>query len=92
VVSPAALTLYGYAHAVAGWFGLAARLRFLPWEEWKQTVSEKDAEVTWAHITRSPSCSIEKARRLLQYQPRYRSTEAVREAVFALIERKTIEI
>jgi nucleoside-diphosphate-sugar epimerase len=92
VVSPAALTLFGYAQAVAGWFGSSARLRFLPWEEWRQTVSEKDAEVTWGHIARSPNCSIEKARRLLQYEPRYRSTEAVREAVFAMIENKVIEI
>lgn len=92
VVSPAALTLFGYAHVVAGWFGSSARLRFLPWEDWKKTVSEKDAEVTWGHIARSPNCSIEKARRLLQYEPRYRSAEAVREAVFALIENKVIEI
>jgi nucleoside-diphosphate-sugar epimerase len=92
VVSPAALTLSGYAQTVAGWFGLSARLRFLPWEEWKQTVSAKDAEVTWGHIARSPNCSIEKARRLLQYEPRYRSAEAVHEAVFSLIENNVIEI
>src|SRR5215217_673471 len=30
VVSPAALTLRGYAEAVAGWFGEPVRLRFLP--------------------------------------------------------------
>src|SRR5918994_965949 len=35
VVSPAALTLRGYAEAVAGWFEAPARLRFLPWEEWR---------------------------------------------------------
>jgi nucleoside-diphosphate-sugar epimerase len=92
VVSPAALTLFGYAQIVAGWFGREARLRFLPWEEWKQTVSEREAEITWGHIARSPNCSIEKAQRLLQYQPRYRSAEAVKEAVIALIQNKTIEV
>jgi nucleoside-diphosphate-sugar epimerase len=86
VVSPAAVTLHGYAHAVAHWFGKTARLRFLPWEEWKQTVSGRDAEITWGHISRSCIYSIEKARRLLQYQPRYQSFEAIREAVFALVE------
>ncbi len=92
VVSPAALTLYGYAHGIAAWFGQEARLKFLPWEEWKGTVTEKEAEITWGHIARSPNCSIAKAERLLGYRPRYRSLEAVQEAVGWLIENKRIEI
>jgi nucleoside-diphosphate-sugar epimerase len=92
VVSPAALTLYGYAQGVAGWFGKEAQLKFLPWDEWKQTVAEKEAEITWGHVARSPNCSIEKAKRLIGYQPRYRSLEATREAVFALIEDKVISV
>ena len=35
VVSPAALTLRGYAERMAQWFGQVRRLRFLPWEEWR---------------------------------------------------------
>jgi nucleoside-diphosphate-sugar epimerase len=35
VVSPAALSMRGYAESVAAWFGKRAQLRFLPWEEWK---------------------------------------------------------
>jgi len=85
VVSPAALTLRGYAQSVAGWFGREANLRFLPWEEWRSRVSERDARVTWDHIAHSPNCSIEKARRLLGYAPAYRSAEAVRESLDALI-------
>ncbi len=81
VVSPAALTLVGYAETIAAWYGQEARIRFLPWEEWRAAVSEKDAQVTWDHIARSPNCSIEKARRLLDYRPRYRSLEAIREAL-----------
>jgi nucleoside-diphosphate-sugar epimerase len=81
VVSPAALTLRGYAEEVAGWFGRNAILRFLPWEEWKQTVSKEDAAATWDHIAHSPNCSIAKARRLLEYHPRYTSLEAVKESV-----------
>jgi nucleoside-diphosphate-sugar epimerase len=86
VVSPAALTLRGYAEAMAAWFGQPARLRFLPWEEWRGTVSREEADATWDHIAHSPNASIEKARRLLEYAPRYRSLEAVREAVAWLIE------
>jgi nucleoside-diphosphate-sugar epimerase len=81
VVSPAALTLRGYAEAVAGWFGQEARLRFLPWEEWRATVTPEEAQATWDHIAHSPNCSIEKARRLIDYQPRYSSLQAVHEAV-----------
>ncbi len=84
VVSPAALTLRGYAEIVAGWFKQPAQLRFLPWEEWRQGVSDRDARVTLDHISHSPNCSIEKARRLLTYSPRYRSAEAIRESVNAL--------
>ncbi len=91
-VSPAAVTLRGYAEAAAGWFGREARLRFLPWEEWRGTVSEQDAEATWDHIAHSPNCSIEKARRLLGYEPRYRSLEAVHEAVMWLIEHDVLKV
>ena len=85
VVSPAALTLRGYAEEVAAWFGRKAVLRFLPWNEWKQTVSNEDAAATWDHIAHSPNCSIAKARRLLEYHPRYTSLEAVKESVDRLM-------
>jgi nucleoside-diphosphate-sugar epimerase len=85
VVSPAALTLRGYAEAMAAWFGQPARLSFLPWEQWRATVSDDEARATWDHIAHSPSCSIAKAERLIGYRPRYRSLEAVTEAVEWLI-------
>jgi nucleoside-diphosphate-sugar epimerase len=75
VVSPAALTLRGYAEAMARWFGTQPRLSFLPWEEWKKGVSTQEAQSTWDHIAHSPNCSIEKARRLLGYAPRYTSLQ-----------------
>jgi nucleoside-diphosphate-sugar epimerase len=84
-VSPAALTLRGYAEAVARWFGREAALSFLPWEEWKKTVSGAEAEATMDHIAHSPNCSTEKARRLLGYQPRYGSLDAVFESLEWLV-------
>jgi nucleoside-diphosphate-sugar epimerase len=91
VVSPAAISLADYAEAVARWFGREARIRFLPWDEWRSLVSEKDARITWDHIARSPNCSIHKAQRLLDYQPRYTSLEAVYESVTWLIAHGTIQ-
>ncbi|MBB4904536.1 NAD-dependent epimerase/dehydratase family protein [Actinophytocola algeriensis] len=81
VVSPAALTLRGFAERVAGWYGREADLAFLPWEWWRETVTPAAADLTWDHIAHSPNSSIAKARRLLGYRPRYSSLEAVREAL-----------
>ncbi len=84
-VSPGALTLRGFATEVAGWFGKDPNLTFLPWDEWMKTVSEEESRATWDHIMHSPNASIDKARRLLGYQPRYTSLQAVHEALDWLI-------
>ncbi|MGD0725697.1 MAG: NAD(P)-dependent oxidoreductase, partial [Spirochaetia bacterium] len=62
-------------------------LSYLPWEEWRKTVTPQDADATWDHIAHSPSCSIEKARRLIGYEPRYSFLEAVCESIEWLAER-----
>ncbi|GAB2959627.1 NAD-dependent epimerase/dehydratase family protein [Nonomuraea fastidiosa] len=90
-VSTTALTLRGYAEAVAGWFGKEARLSFLPWEQWRKTVSEEDATLTYDHIAHSPHCSMAKAERLLGHRPRYTSLEAIAEAVDWLVRAGTIK-
>jgi nucleoside-diphosphate-sugar epimerase len=85
VVSPAPLTLRAYAEAMFAHFGQPAQLAFLPWEEWRHTVTEAEAAATWDHIAHSPHGSIAKARQRLGYSPRYSSLEAVIEAVGSLI-------
>ena len=91
VVSPAAVSLAVMRRLSPGGSDARRALRFLPWEEWRSTVPEKEAEVTWDHIARSPNCSIRKAQRLLEYQPRYRSLEALRESVAWLAAKGVIE-
>lgn len=86
VVSPQAITLRGYAEAIGDWFGMKAKLHFLPWAEWQKTVPEQDARITWDHIAHSPNCSIEKARRQLNYTPEYSSLDAVKESLLWLKE------
>jgi nucleoside-diphosphate-sugar epimerase len=81
VVSPAALTLRGYAERLARWLGREPDLAFLPWDEWRKTVTSEDAAATWDHIAHSPNCSIEKAARLIHYAPRYASLDAVYESL-----------
>lgn len=81
LVSEQALTLSGYALAIGKWYGKEAKLKYLHWEEWKKYVSKEDADLTWDHISHSPNASIAKAKRLLQYHPRYTSLEAVQDAL-----------
>ena len=92
VVSPAALTLRGYAEAVADWFGQPVQLSFMPFEQWRTAVSEEDAERTWDHISHSPNCSIAKAQRLLGYQPRFTSLQGIFESVSWLAKEGIIKI
>ena len=83
-VSPTALTLRGYAEAMYRHFGHEPKLSYAPFAEWARAVAAEDAQATWEHIMRSPCHSIEKARRLIGYAPRYSSLQAVRESVAAL--------
>jgi nucleoside-diphosphate-sugar epimerase len=91
VVSPAALTLRGYAESVASWSGRTANLKFLPWEEWRKTVADDHAAQTWDHIAHSPNASIAKAQRLLDYRPRYSSLQAIYESVQWLVGQGIVE-
>jgi nucleoside-diphosphate-sugar epimerase len=84
-VAPTAVTMRGYAEAVAGWFGQGARLRFLPWEEWRTTVEAEDARLTYSHLAHSPHRSVEKASRLLGHRPRHTALEAIADAVDTLV-------
>ena len=81
VVSEQALTLRGYAISVAKWFGKEAMIDFLPWDDWRNTTNVTNAQLTWDHIAHSPNGSIEKAKRLLNYKPRYSSLQAIQEAI-----------
>jgi nucleoside-diphosphate-sugar epimerase len=91
VVSPAALTLRGYAEAVASWFGKDANLKFLGWDDFTKAVPERQWGQTWDHIAHSPNASIAKAQRLLAYQPRYTSLQAVHEAVMWMVDHNVIK-
>ena len=84
-VSETAMTLRGYAEQVASWFGREADLAFLGRDEWRLTVSEEEARITFDHIDHSPCASMEKAGRLLGFRPRHTQADTVREALDWLI-------
>jgi nucleoside-diphosphate-sugar epimerase len=85
VVSPRAISLRGYAEAVASWFGQQANLTFQPFDQWKSGRPEATVRATYDHIAHSPSVSIAKAEQLLDYHPRYTSLQAIREALCWLV-------
>ncbi|MBN4064989.1 NAD(P)-dependent oxidoreductase, partial [Dehalococcoides mccartyi] len=82
IMAEKAITIRGFAEAMARWFGREANLKYLPMDEWVESMdNEYDIEKTISHVSRSPNCSIEKAKTLLGYQPRYSPLQAVQEAV-----------
>ena len=91
IAAPAALTWRGYAEAVAAWFGQTAQLRFVEWAEFQQQATAEEAAITWDHLAHTPNWSIAKAQRLLEYRPRYRSLQALEEAVRGLVAQGIIQ-
>lgn len=81
LLSENALTWQGYAEAMAEWYGQVANLRFVSWEEFRKPLSEEDAAYSLDHLRHSSIGSIEKARKMIDYQPRYSSLEAIQESL-----------
>jgi nucleoside-diphosphate-sugar epimerase len=81
VVAPTALNVRGYAHAAAAWFGQTATLEPVTWDEFRRTSTPEHAGASWEHLHRSHCLTIEKARALLGYAPRYEPEAAVLESL-----------
>ncbi|MDO4549824.1 MAG: NAD(P)-dependent oxidoreductase [Planctomycetia bacterium] len=87
------ITLYGFAKHLYEYFGHAPKIRFLPWPQWCEYVGNaQQCEHSYYHLTRSGVFSIEKTRRLLEYQPKYSCLETIDLAVKSYIDRKLIKI
>jgi nucleoside-diphosphate-sugar epimerase len=81
VVSEQAMTLRGLAEGVAAWFGREARIEYVDWPEFERRAGAEHAGVTREHVARSIAASIDRARSVLGYAPRYSSLQALREAL-----------
>ena len=87
------ITLYGYAKHLYEYFGYEPKIKFLPWSEWCEYEGNKEeCDHTYYHIVRSGVFSIEKARRLLEYHPKYTCIETIDLAVRSYIERGLIKV
>jgi nucleoside-diphosphate-sugar epimerase len=85
VVAEQAMTLHGLAAGVARWFGREPVLEFIDWAEFDRRVAPEHAEATRQHTFRSITASIARARKVLDYVPRYSSLDALHEALAWLV-------
>jgi len=85
VVAEQALTLRGLAAGAAGWFGREPVLEFTDWAEFERRAGAGHAGVTREHTDRSITASIDRAREVLGYAPRYSTLEALHEALAWLV-------
>lgn len=92
-VAPAAMTLWGFAHAMFAWFGTEPNIDFLPWEQWCEYTKEQQfINSTYSHVAHSDNYSIEKGKRLICYNPRFTILQAVEESVRSMLARGTISV
>ena len=81
VVSEQAMTLRGLAAGVASWFGREPVIDLVDWAEFERRVGAEHAEATREHVGRGIAASIDRAREVLGYRPRYSSLDALRESL-----------
>ncbi len=84
-VAEQAMTLHGLAAGVARWFGREPVLDLVDWAEFDRRVAPEHAEATRQHTFRSITASIARARKVLDYAPRYSSLDALHEALAWLV-------
>lgn len=92
VVAPTALNVRGYAQIAASWFDQEAHLNTVSWETFRENNPPEVADASWNHLMRNHYCSIDKARRLIGYTPRYEPEQAVLEAVRWLVDNGQLEV
>ncbi len=85
-VAPYAMSLRGCATFVASLFGQEPNLVFVSLDSLREHMDEDAYQTVYDHVRHSPCSSIEKARRLLGYVPRYTTELIYVECVEYLLE------
>ena len=70
---------------MAQWFGREPVLEFIGWADFDRLVAAGRAEATREHTVRSITASIDRAREVLGYAPRYSALDALHEALAWLV-------
>ena len=85
VVAGQAMTLRGLAAGVARWFGREPVVDLVDWAEFERRAGAGPAGTTREHTDRSITASIDRARQVLGYAPRYSSLDALHDALTWLV-------
>lgn len=85
-VAPYAMSLVGCCEFVASLFGTTPNLEFVPMDELETILGKQAVAATREHVRHSPCSSIEKACKLLGYQPRYTTEQIYTECIDYLLE------
>jgi nucleoside-diphosphate-sugar epimerase len=92
VVAEQAMTLRGLAAGVAAWFGREPVLELTDWAGFERQAGAEQAQITREHTARSIAASIDRARAVLGYSPRYSTLEALHEALTALVASGQVDV
>jgi nucleoside-diphosphate-sugar epimerase len=92
VVAEQAMTCAGLAAGVAGWFGREPVLDLVDWPEFERRAGAEHAAVTRDHLDRGIAASIERARAVLGYAPRFTSLDALHEALRWLVAEGRVDV
>jgi nucleoside-diphosphate-sugar epimerase len=85
LVAEQAMTLRGLADGVAAWFGREPVLELVDWAEFERRAGAEHAHVSREHVERSIAASIDRARDVLGYRPRFSALDALYEALQWLV-------
>ncbi|MGB9760099.1 MAG: NAD-dependent epimerase/dehydratase family protein [Thermoproteota archaeon] len=92
VAAPYAMTLVSCSEFVASLFGKKPNLKFVPLQKMSEVLDKNAFEIMKDHVIHSPCVSIEKAQRILGYQPRYTTEEIYKESIEYLLESKQLVV
>lgn len=84
-VCPRAVTQNGYAAAMYRRFGHEPQLEYTDMAAFLNSLNETDRAQSLEHLGRSPCASLEKARRILGFIPRFSAEEAAWDAISSIM-------
>lgn len=91
-VSEDSLTLYGYTTAMYRFFKKEPKISFLSWDKWCDHIDdERLSSISYYHLARSGHFSIEKAKTLLKFHPKYTATQVVEASIQSYVDRGVIK-
>lgn len=90
VAAPQAVTLAGCCTSVAGMFGRDPVMKFVPLADLAEHMPDTAYQVVKTHVEHSPCASIEKARNMLGFEPRYTTTQIYRECIEYMLDKGTL--